>query len=360
MTHTPRDIDVAERGIGSIGAFDGNGERLVVGIDELGETGQWYDGATELAPVGGVAIAFLAPMDVQRTDEGSALTRIVVDAKILESGIVLSTKVALRLVLVAECLQATAGHEELFCLCGHAVVAEQVAKDFEVLGLVGTGILWDFLEVGERTPLALLMGDDGRAVGLLRLIVAGEEQLLVVVVIARRGVLVPIETAGTSLDVELRTVIPCPAAAYAGSGIQLCGVVLLHGRHPVVAVSDPVASGLIACRHETERGMVTVLVDDALGFVHQVLVYLLSTTQLHPVVRPRRSFGLQIDAHAVGSSKGRLRWTVAVETDVVQSVLLTFLEDAQPLSLVGRRIARLGKAAVLYRAAQKEWAVVDQ
>ena len=171
--------------------------------------------------------------------------------------------------------------------------------------------------------------------------------------------LVPLESAGTTLDVVFRTAVPRPSATDGGSGIYLRGVVLLHLLHPLVAVGHPVACRLVASSHHDERRMVAVLVNDAFRLLQQVLVNLLAAAKLHTVVGPRRTFGLQVDAHTVGSTEGSLGRTVAVEAHVVQTVLLALTEDAQPLRLVGGRIARQREAAVLHRAAQMERTAVD-
>ena len=63
--------------------------------------------------------------------------------------------------------------------------------------------------------------------------------------------------------------------------------------------------------------MMPKLVDDALRLLEQVFVNLLPAAQSNAVIRPRGTFGLQIDAQHVGSSKGGLRRAVAVETNVV-------------------------------------------
>ena len=246
----------------------------------------------------------------------------------METGIVLGTQVALYLVFVAECLQAATGHQELFGLRGHTVIAQQVAEQLKVPGLIDPRILRNLREIGEGAPLTLLVGQNGRMVRHCRLIVAWEEQLLVVIVITRRGMLVPIQSAGTSLDMIFRAVIPCPAATDTGTGIDLCGVVLFHGLHPFVTVADPVASGFVAGGHHHKRRVVSVFIDDALGLVHQILVDLLSATQFDTMVGPRRTLGLQIDAYTVGSDKGSLWRTIAVETHMVQTILLALAEYA--------------------------------
>ena len=140
-------------------------------------------------------------MHVKHTRQRSSLSAVVVESQQLESGIVLGAQVTLYLVLIAKCLQSTAGHQEFFSLRRHTIVSQQVAENFEVAGLIGTRILGNLLEVGERAPLALLVGNDGFVIGFATFIVTREEQLLVVVIITMRGVLVPVQTTCSGLDV---------------------------------------------------------------------------------------------------------------------------------------------------------------
>lgn len=122
--------------------------------------GEGDEVAAELAPVGGGAVALLAPMDVEGTDEGGALTAVVIEGQELEASVARGAEVTLYLIFVGEHLQPSAGHQKLLGLPGHAVSCQQVAEDLEVGSLVNTGVLRDFLEVGEGTPLSLLVADE--------------------------------------------------------------------------------------------------------------------------------------------------------------------------------------------------------
>ena len=345
-----------------VGVIDLNGhaERVGTGIDEAREASQWHDDRAELAPLFSGAIALLAPEDVERPHEGCSLSAVVVESQELETGIVAGAQVAFNLVFIAEHLQATAGHEKLLGHRLHAVIAQQVAEDFKITGFIGTRILADFLEVGEGAPLALLVGDDGRLVGHRVLIIAWELDAAVVIVVGRRCRTVPlVESSGSTLDVILRTAVPSPAATDAGTAVELRRIILTHLLHPVVAVVHPVAGRLVAGSHHHERRMVAELVENTLRLLNEVVVNLHAATQADTVVRPRRTFHLQVEAQTVGNGESRLRRAVAVEADVVQAVLLTLAEDTLPRRFVGRWIARLGETAVLDRTSQEERATVD-
>ena len=106
--------------------------------------------------------------------------------------------------------------------------------------------------------------------------------------------------------------------------------------------------------------MVAVGIDDAARLTEQVLVDDLTATEGHAMVGPRGSLGLQVYAHAVGSSKGGLGGTIGMEADVVEPVLTALEEDARPRGLVDRWIAGLGEAAVLDCAAQPYRLTVEQ
>ena len=69
---------IRQTGHESIIRLDRDLQRLVVGIDKLGETRQGYNGTTELTPVFSRTIALLTPMYVERTNKGGALTTVVV------------------------------------------------------------------------------------------------------------------------------------------------------------------------------------------------------------------------------------------------------------------------------------------
>lgn len=122
--------------------------------------GEGDEGAAELAPVGGGAVALLSPMDVEGTDEGGALAAVVIEGQELEASVARGAEVALYLIFVGEHLQPSAGHQKLLGLRCHAMGCEQVAEYLEVGSLVNTGVLRDFFEVGEGTPLPLLVADE--------------------------------------------------------------------------------------------------------------------------------------------------------------------------------------------------------
>ena len=105
--------------------------------------------------------------------------------------------------------------------------------------------------------------------------------------------------------------------------------------------------------------MVTVSVNNPLRFLQQVLVDLLSLSELHAVIGPGRSLRLKIDAKFVGSDEGCLWRTIGMEPHVVQTVFLHLRKDTHPRGLVGGRIAGLGEATVLHRTAKPYRTVVD-
>ena len=339
--------------------FDRDIHLFVAGKHKLGETGQQGHGTTEPAPLGSIDIAFLTPMNIERSNQRCALTAIIVQAQQLETSIVLGTQVSLYLIFIAEGLQLATGHQELLSLGCHAVVCQQVAEHLKVTGLIRPLILRHLLEIGESAPLALLVGDNRRLVGYAVTIVAREFDATIVVIIAAWRMAVPVQATCATLHMVLRAIVPGPSTSDRGSSIDLGGVILLHLLHPVVAVADPVASRFVACCHHDKRGMMPIGIENALRLVQQILVYLLSATQLHAMVWPRRSFGLQIDTHLIGSTEGSIRGTIAVETDMVDAILLTLAENTQPLSLVGRGITRFWEEAVLHRATQEQRIAVD-
>ena len=157
-----------------------------------------------------------------------------------------------------------------------------------------------------------------------------------------------------------RARVPLPAAADTGRTIDARGVVGFHRLHEGSPPLHPTSCGLIAGGKHDERGMVAIGIKDGAPLVHEVFVDGLAVAELHTVVGPRRSFGLQVDAEAVGSHEGSLGRAIAVEADVVETVLLTFPEQTHPRGGVGGRIARLREAAVLHGATQMNGVAVEE
>ena len=298
-------------------------------------------------------------MHIQRSDERRSLSAVVVERQQLESGIVLGAQVTLDLIFIAERLETTAGHQELLGLLFHTVLSEQIAEDLEVTGLIGACVFGNLVKVGEGAPLALFVSDNRTVIRHAVLIVPGERYLTIVVVIGMRGVLIPIETTGPTLHMILRTVVPGPAATNGGSTIESRRVIALHGLYPVVAIGHPIAGRLIARSHHDKRGMMAIGIHNTLRFLQQILVDLLSPTEFHTVVRPRRPLGLQIDTQFVGSGEGSLWRTIGMEPHMVQTIRLDLREDTGPRGLIRRRIARLRETAVLHRSTQPHRMVVD-
>ena len=288
-------------------------------------------------------------MYVERSDERRSLSAVVVKRQQLEASIVLRAEVTLNLIFIAERLKLTAGHEELLGLLFHTVEAQEVAEYLEIAGFIDSRILWNLPEVGEGAPLPLLMGYDRTVIGNAVLIVTWESYLVKIVVIGMWGVLVPVEASCPTLHMIFRAIVPGPSSTYGCAAIELRRVVALHLLHPVVAVCHPVAGRLVAGSHHHKRRMVAISVYDSLRLLKQILVNLLSSTESHAVVRPRRALWLEIEAKFVGGSKGSLRRTIGVEAHVVQAVLLQLGEDAHPRRLVGGRITRLWETTILHR-----------
>ena len=145
------------------------------------------------------------------------------------------------------------------------------------------------------------------------------------------------------------------------AGIEVARVVLLAIGYPALE-HGCVALELVAHAHEQERGVVAVGIEQALqligeeGIAQAVLPY----SSVFPVLREEGQFGLQIYAHFIGSGKGSLGRAPGVEAPVVEPILLTYAEDAQPVGLVHRGITREGEAAGVVLAAQVESAPIEQ
>ena len=334
--------------------LDRHHQAVGCGVDKLGKTRQWHDGRAELSPLTGIGISLLTPMDVERPDKCRTLATIVVQSQKLETGIVAGAQIALNLIFITECLQFTARHQEFLSLRSHAVIAEQVAEDFKVTSLIDTSILGNLPEVGESAPLPLFMGDDRRVVINRVLIVARTEYLAVVVVIATGGTTIPVKSTGTTLDMILGAVIPGPTATDRSTAVDAGGIVTLHFLNPEVTILHPITGWFIARSHHDKGGVMTVCVNDALALLQQITINRLSGQQLHTVVRPRRTFWLEVETHFISCCKSRIRRTIGMESHMVETVFLTFSEDTEPRCLIRRRVTRLREATILHRASQED------
>ena len=106
--------------------------------------------------------------------------------------------------------------------------------------------------------------------------------------------------------------------------------------------------------------MGAIEVDDALALVDKILVDGHATTELDTMIRPRGTFGLQVDAQTVGGGEGGIGGTVAVEAHMVETILLALTQQAHPRRDIGGWIARLGEATVLDGATQTNSPAVEQ
>ena len=305
-------------------------------------------------PLVGIGVALFTPMNVESPDKCRTLATIVVQSQKLETGIVAGAQIALNLIFITECLQFTARHQEFLSLRSHAVIAEQVAEDFKVTSLIDTSILGNLPEVGESAPLPLFMGDDRRVVINRVLIVARTEYLAVVVVIATGGTTIPVKSTGTTLDMILGAVIPGPTATDRSTAVDAGGIVTLHFLNPEVTILHPITGWFIARSHHDKGGVMTVCVNDALALLQQITINRLSGQQLHTVVRPRRTFWLEVETHFISCCKSRIRRTIGMKSHMVETVFLTFSEDTEPRCLIRRRVTRLREATILHRASQED------
>ena len=111
-------------------------------------------------------------MYVKRTNQGCALTGIVVQSQQLETCIVTGAQVALYLIFIGQNLQSTACLKDMLCLSSHTIVAQHIAEDLKVLGFVCSRILVYLLEIRESTPLSLFMGNDRLVIRCCTFVVA--------------------------------------------------------------------------------------------------------------------------------------------------------------------------------------------
>ena len=246
--------------------------------------------------------------------------------------------------------------KEFLSLTRHTVISQQIRKDLEVAGLIGSRVLRNLLEIWEGAPLSHLVGHS-RLVhikGNQRSSLLNHTNHIPIEVVFRlRSLLVPIQSARTTLYMILALRVPSPTATNGCTTIYTALIArLLPFFHKVANPFHPVSRRFITGGKHAEARMIAIFSNHSLSFLHQIMVDGHTIAQLHTVVWPRWTFGLKIKAYLISSRESRLRRTIRMESHHVESILFAFLEDTEPRSLIGWRITRFRKTAVAHRSPQ--------
>ena len=119
------------------------------------------------------------------------------------------------------------------------------------------------------------------------------------------------------------------------------------------------ARRLVAHGHQRERRVVAVGFQDEVQFVLDVPVAFGMLAEMWRIHRPERNFDLQEESRFVGGRESRFGGTPRMETHIVESIGLADRENAGPLLLVHRRIARQRIDAFVHRSPHEERHPVD-
>ena len=104
--------------------------------------------------------------------------------------------------------------------------------------------------------------------------------------------------------------------------------------------------------------MIAVMLQDAVGLIINPLVHWLAVANGRGLVGPT-GFDLEIHAEFVRRLERRLRRTIGMKAQQIQSMGFRNADDAFPLANIGRRMAGPGENAAFERAAKKCFATVD-
>ena len=293
-------------------------------------------------------------MHIQYAHKSSTLSAIIVQAQQLEARIILGSQVALQIILICQGLQLAAGMKELLCLTRHSVISQQIRKDFEVAGLIGSRVLRNLLEIWEGAPLSHLVGHSrlvhikgNRRSSLLN----HTNHIPIEVVFRLRSLLVPIQSARTTLYMILALRVPSPTATNGCTTIYTSLIAcFLPFFHKVAYPFHPVSRRFIARSKHAEARMIAIFLNHSLSFLHQIMVDGHAIAQLYTMVWPRWTFGLKIDSHLIGCRESCLGRTIRMESHHIESIFLAFLKNTEPRSLIGWRITRLRETAVAHRS----------
>ena len=213
---------------------------------------------------------------------------------------------------VTQGLQLAGGHHELVRHSAQMIVVQYIAEYLEVFGFVHPRVLTDFIEIREYAPLSGLVGDERHTHRVDFRSEVGHAL----------GCTAPpfVQPAHTGFHMVHAFRLPSPTASDRRAGVHMTTVRLLPIVHEIAHPSHPVARRFVAAGHHAKRSIIAIRLVHALRFFHQITVDIHSVPQLHPVVRPARSFGLQIESHTVGRRKGGFGRTERMETHVVQPI----------------------------------------
>ena len=242
--------------------------------------------------------------------------------------------------------------KELLSLTRHTVISQQIRKDLEVAGLIGSRVLRNLLEIREGAPLAHLVGHS-RIVhieGYRRSALLNHTNHIPIEVVFRlRSLFVPIQSTCTTLYMILAFRIPGPTATNGCATIYTALIsCILPFFHKIAYPFHPVSRRFIARSKHAEARMIAIFLNHSLGFLHQIMVDGHAIAQLYTMIWPRWTFGLKIDSHLIGCRESCLGRTIRMESHHIESILLAFSENTEPRNLIGWRITGFRETAVAH------------
>ena len=250
---------------------------------------------------------------------------------------------------VAECLQFARSHHKVVTLASHVVIVQNIPEDFKVLRFVDSGIFTDLIEIREYAPLTCF-------VWYIRLFHRVDSCTIIRFTFRLRTC--PTKSACAGFHMILIVRLPLPAVSNGGSCVYTTRIGCFPIIHELADPCHPTTGRFIAASQHAVRSVIPIFLGQCNGFVHQVFVNRLSVTQSRTVVRPARSFRLQIETDQIGSDESCFRRTERVEAHVIQAIVTTNAEHPFPGSYIHRRIACQWEVTVFHRTAKHRFATI--
>ena len=153
--------------------------------------------------------------------------------------------------------------------------------------------------------------------------------------------------------------LPLPAVSYRSSCVyttRICRFPIIDKlAHPCY----PASGRFVTTSQHTVRCIISVFFSQGNCFVHQIFVNWLSVTQSWSVIRPTRTFRLQIETDQIGCDKSSFRRAERMKTHVIQTIVAANAEHPLPGSYVHRSITGQWEITVFHCAAKHCFAAID-
>ena len=341
---TPVHDRIRERAGTEINRFHRRFQRIRRGEYPLPQTDEGNDRVAIFFEFHRRHIAFALPERIQQTDQRGALAGVIVQVEQLKSGQLRRAQVGLNFLLIARGLEMTRGLRELMVLRQHAMGDGGVAENFIIPGLHEPREFPDDIKIRIRHPLAEFMRHHRHADAVQGAAVVATEPAS----LAARA-----SGAHPAADQIIRPAIQGlprringqPARIRRVQMARVSGAIMLH---PQRQHFFPMSRRFVARRNQQQRGMVAVILDDAIGFT---IEHLFDGAADGKTV-PHAALDLQVKTQFIRRCKRRFRRTPRMKAHMIQPPILARLKNLLPGCHIRGRISRERKISAKMGAAQ--------